>query len=129
MAGETYSYGSSGDVYLVKTDTSGNFVWSKNFGGTNDDWAQSVAQTNDGGYIVTGAIGTASAYDDVYLIKTYANGNAEWTKTFGGLQFDHGHSVKQTSDGGYIVSGHTASYGAGQDDAYLIKTDANGNVQ
>ena len=90
--------------------------------------ANSVKQTSDGGYIVAGATDVYGASsDDALLIKTDSKGNKLWEKTFGGLEFDEAKSVQQTSDGGYIIAGDTGSYGAGSQDAWLIKTDANGN--
>jgi hypothetical protein len=62
-------------------------------------------------------------------MKTDVNGNQQWNKTFGGPGYDGASSVQKTSDGGYILAGYTRSYGAGNDDAWLIKTDANGNHQ
>ncbi len=130
IAGYTQSYGSgSSDVYLIRTDSSGNLIWQKTFGGTNPDEAHCVKQTSDGGYIIAGHTGSYGAgLDDVYLIKTDSSGNLLWSKTFGGSSYDYGYGVEQTSDGGYIVVGETSSFGAGSYDVYLIKTDPSGNV-
>ena len=64
----------------------------------------------------------------MYLIKTDSGGNESWSKTFGGSSYEYGYSVRQTTDGRYILLGYTNSYGAGGVDMYLIKTDADGNV-
>jgi hypothetical protein len=121
IIGETLSYGGY-DVYLIKVDANGNMQWSKTFGGTGDDRGYSVQQTSDGGYIIVGVTRSYGAgLEDVYLIKVDANGNMQWSKTFGGQGWDAGYSVQQTSDGGYIIVGWTTSYGAGGDDVYLIK--------
>ena len=66
--------------------------------------------------------------DDIFLIKTDANGNIQWAKTYGRTYSEWAYSVQQTSDGGYIVAGYTESFGAGGYDIFLIKTDANGNI-
>ena len=130
VAGLTYSFGAgSTDIFLIKTDANGNVIWAKTYGGTSYDWALSVQQTFDGGYIVAGYTSSFGADSgDVFLIKTDANGNIIWAKTFGGIDDDGAYSVQQTSDGGYIVAGYTGSFGMGYSDVFLIKTDANGNV-
>jgi hypothetical protein len=127
VAGWTSSFGAGGrDIFLIKTDASGNVEWAKTYGGTYWDEAYSVQQASDGGYIVAG---WTYSWDGILLIKTDANGDVQWAKTYGGTGSDIASSVQQTSDGGYIVAGHTNSFGAGYYDIFLIKTDASGNVQ
>ncbi len=130
IAGYSWTFGiENRTVYLIKTDAEGNEVWSKTFGDTERDRAFSVQQTSDGGYIVAGATQIVPLVEilDAYLIKTGPEGNEIWSKTFGGVNGDHALSVQQTSDGGYIIGGETTSFGAGNFDAYLVKTDAEGN--
>ena len=104
--------------------------WNMTFGGADDDWGTSVQQTFDGGYIFAGYTDSYGAGScDFWLVKTDANGTEQWNETFGGTEADYGWSVQQTTDGGYIIAGETSSYGAGNGDAYLIKTDASGGKE
>jgi hypothetical protein len=130
VAGFTQSFGAgSADFFLIKTYANGNLEWAKTYGGASDDRANSVQQTTDGGYIVAGFTASFGAGGgDLFLIKTYADGSLEWAKAYGGTYAEWAFSVQQTSGGGYIVAGFTQSFGAGDRDIFLIKTDANGNI-
>ncbi|NQS98453.1 MAG: T9SS type A sorting domain-containing protein [candidate division Zixibacteria bacterium] len=130
LAGCTKSYGAGNyDFYLVKTNAAGDTLWARACGGSTIDWARSVQQTTDGGYILAGYTQSYGAGSkDFYLVKTNSAGDTLWTRTYGGSGDDQGYSVQQTTDGGYILSGATMSYGAGSKDCYLIKTDSAGDT-
>jgi len=126
IAGSTESFGpDSSNVYLIKTDSSGDTLWTRTYGRDGWDEGYSVQQTTDGGYVIAGSFGAGSW--DVWLIKTDSFGDTLWTKTYGGDHWDEGHSVQQTTDGGYIIAGDTRSFGAGYSDIYLIKTNSSGD--
>ncbi|MBN1897365.1 MAG: hypothetical protein JW827_01190 [Spirochaetes bacterium] len=130
-AGYSQSYGFNGteDVFIAKVDTNGNTLWTNVIGSFGNEQAQDIKQTSDQGYIMAG---WTSSYGeggyDVYLVKCDQNGQVQWQKSFGGPYNDYGLSVQQTSDGGYIIAGTTRSFGAGNYDVYLIKTDSAGNL-
>ena len=126
VAGTTYSndgdvLGSHGgtDYWIVKLDSTGLIQWQKCIGGSNYDGANSIHQTTDGGYIVAGGTGSndsdvtgnhsAIGYDDFWLIKLSSAGSIQWQKCLGGYSSDVSTSVKQTTDGGYIVTGFATS--------------------
>jgi len=117
------------NFYLVKTDAGGNTLWTRTYGGSMSDWAYSVQQTTDGGYIIAGfTYSFGAGNSDCYLVKTNADGDTLWTRTYGGSFNDEAYSVQQTTDGGYIIAGRTGSFGAGYSDIYLVKTDAGGDT-
>jgi len=131
IAGYTYSFGAGGlDVYVVKLDANGNLQWTKTIGGENSEIGQSLIQTSDGGYAIAGyTYSFGAGLTDVYVVKLDANGNLQWTKTIGGKIWENGHSLIQTSDGGYAIAGDTYSLNAADWDFYVVKLDANGNLQ
>jgi hypothetical protein len=135
ITGITQSFGDSiySDVYLIKTDSLGNLKWQRTYGGSRKDWAFSVKQTNDKGYIITGytySFGD-TLYSDVYLIKTDSLGNLSWQKNLGGNRSDRGLCVQQTTDTGYIIAGWTTITGelGDRDNVYILKTDSRGNLE
>ncbi|MCF8354150.1 MAG: hypothetical protein K9H48_06835, partial [Melioribacteraceae bacterium] len=105
-----------------------DILWSKSYGGLGDDWiSQSIVPTPEGGFIMTGWYSRDSSDTDVWLLKTNADGDTLWTKTFGGSAIDYGSDIVITSEGDFVIAGITESFGAGEDDWWLIKTDADGN--
>ena len=130
IAGFTYSFGAGySDFWVLKLDSSGNITWQKTYGGTSYDYAESIQQTSDGGYIVAGRTYSFGAgYVDIWVLKLDSSGNVSWQKTYGGSGYDEAYSIKQTSDGGYVVAGYTDSFGAGSDDIWVLKLDSSGSV-
>ncbi len=130
LTGYTRSFGAGqSDLWLLKTDSNGDTLWSKTYGHNSLEEGVSVQPTSDGGYIVVGFTSfTANGDIDIWLLKTDSNGNAAWTKRIGGVNNGYGNIVQQTSDGGYIIFGSTESFGAGNSDFWLVKTDSNGDT-
>ncbi len=127
--GIAYTATGDGDVYLIKTDGTGDTLWTRTYGGPYGDEGKSVQQTTDGGYVIVGwTEPTDTGYENVYLIKTNAQGETLWTRAYGGTGYDEGNSVEQTADGGYIIAGMTSN-SFGQDRrAWLLKTNASGDT-
>lgn len=134
VTGSTSSLGIGEErLWLLKMDMNGTLQWSRVYGGfvsSSGDGGWSLDEAGDGGYIVTGYTKSfGSGKKDLWLLKTDAAGKLQWEKTFGGREDDVGMSVVHTGDGGYVVAGRTASFGAGGDDIWLIKTDPQGNEE
>ncbi|UCC79025.1 MAG: T9SS type A sorting domain-containing protein [Candidatus Zixiibacteriota bacterium] len=119
------------DIFAVKIDSVGAIMWSREYGNPSFlDHAKSILQTSDGGYIICGATGGVGTGSDVWLIKTDSDGNVEWSRTYGDDGYDAGYSLDQTSDGGYIVAGYkTILIEPYHHDLYMVKTSSDGTVQ
>jgi predicted secreted protein len=116
--------------WLVKTDSNGTMQWNKTYGGTGDSEAYAMIKTGDGGYLLAGYTTTSGvAGRQILLVKTDSNGNMIWNQTFGGSGDNVANAVIQTSDGGYAVAGSTDAAGAGGNDFYLIKVNADGSME
>ena len=130
IMGNTQSFGAGmRDEWLLKTNESGDSLWSNTFGGTGTEFGSRGEQTADGGYIFIGSTNSFGAGNyDFYLVKTDSAGTLLWSSTFGGTGIEYGQSVQTTYDKGYILGGHTSSFGAGSNDFYMVKTDSLGNL-
>ncbi len=127
VVGMSASFGNGYQVYLIKTDSLGDTLWTKTYGGSGDEYGYSVQPTADNGYIITGSTGSFGNGDQVHIIKTDSVGDTLWTKNYGGPNRDVGWSVQQTTDNGYIIIGFTSSFGHSHQ-IYAIKTDTLGDT-
>lgn len=130
MVGYTFSFGAtSSQVYIIKTDSSGEVIWDYSVGGSSNDYGYSIDNTLEGGYIISGATESIGAgEEDLLLLKLDSLGNLVWSRAYGGQEYDAGNSVVQCLDGGFAVAGFTQSFGAGNRDVYLVRTNANGDT-
>lgn len=131
LAGYTTGYGGgSHDFFLVRTNANGDSLWARTFGGGGSDFCSDFIQTRDGGFALAGNTNTYDiARQDFWLIKTDANGNLQWSNTFGGEGTDQCFSIIQTRDGGYALVGFTYSFDVNERDFWLVKTDSRGNEE
>lgn len=135
LAGETLiDYGEEDSAaFLVKLNSDGVEEWNRTFGGPGLDSVHSVKQSEDGEYLLAGSLESrgdlGAGLSDAWLIKTDSNGTEEWNRTFGGADYDSLHCIQKTEDGGYILAGGTSSFGADFSNAWLIKTDSEGNEE
>jgi hypothetical protein len=130
VAGGAYSFSAEDyDAWVLKLTSSGDIEWKNTYGGGSGDRALSIQQTEDGGYIVAGWTHSFGAGgSDLWILKLTSSGDIEWQRTYGGSTSDNAYSVQQTSDGGYIVAGETESFGAGNDDIWVLKLSSTGTI-
>ncbi len=132
VCGDGYSFSPSTDIYLVKLNAIGEIIWFRNYGGTGVDSSASVKEVSGGGFAIIGSTNSYSGInenDDIYLIRTDANGKMLWNKTYGGAENEYGVSVLESDAGGFIVAGWKESFDTTIDkEIILIKTDADGEV-
>jgi Secretion system C-terminal sorting domain len=127
IVGNGYSSPTSISGYAIKTNSLGDTIWTREY--ANNAYFNSSKQTTDGGYILVGNIYSSGMASDVYVLKIDSNGIVQWEKNIGGANNDIGTCVKQTLDGGYVITGYGQSLSAGSDDVFVIKLDATGNLQ
>jgi hypothetical protein len=134
------------DYWVVKLDTAGIIEWQKCLGGSNDDWASSIVQTNDDGYIVAGFSQSTDGdvtnlhgiYADYWIVRLDSSGTLLWQKTFGGSNVDKADAIQGTSDNGFIVAGRSFSNDGDvtvhnatntTSDYWIVKLDSAGTLQ
>ncbi|MFC1734414.1 hypothetical protein ACFL6I_29290, partial [candidate division KSB1 bacterium] len=119
----------SNDIYLIRVDQLGTIIWDKAFGGTHVEWGDEMIITSDNHYLIAGYTNqnNNNGYD-ILLLKVDTTGNLKWIKTYGGPDWDLGFSVIESADSNYYIVGETFSFGPGGGDAYIIKTNADGDT-
>ncbi|MBI2930049.1 MAG: PQQ-like beta-propeller repeat protein [Planctomycetes bacterium] len=130
VAGSTASFGNGGRGWVLKLDDTGALEWENHYGGPGSESFKSVQQTADGGYVLAG---DWNSYGwlwpaDCWVVKLDAGGAIQWQKKYGGGGHDHVGSIRQTGDGGYVLAAHTDSFGAGEDDAWILKLSSDGEI-
>ncbi len=132
IAGHTGNWGGGDrDILIIKTDRDGTQEWLRTFPCDGDNRAYAIAETADGGFIISGYndVGSGVGRDDIYLLKVDGNGNQLWDYEHGESNDDRGYSVIQTDDGGFAVCGETYSFDVDHSDVYVVKTDQYGRLQ
>jgi hypothetical protein len=130
LAGGKSSESGGLQAWVVKVDTEGAIQWEQTYGGDGNDWANPVIETADGSYLVanvTESIGNGEG--DAWLVNVDTDGVTQWEKTYGGNATDWPNTLIETSDGGYLFAGTTASVGSAKNDGWLVKIDTEGTIQ
>ena len=130
------------DFWVIKISSSGDLVWEKSLGGDQIDEARAIVKSEDGNFIIAGDtrsndndISNNNGAADLWLIKITPNGDLVWEKTIGGTSFDVARSIVTTQDNGFLLAGSSrssdgdVSENKGQNDAWILKVDADGNLQ
>lgn len=129
------------DFWVIKVSTTGSILWEKSFGGSEIDEAWAITQSVDGNFVIIGDtrsndfdVSSLHGAADLWVIKITPDGDLIWEKTFGGTSFDVGRSVSKTQDNGFLIAGSSRSADGdlsannGQNDAWILKLDANANI-
>lgn len=130
LSGWTKSFGAGADdIYLVKIDAAGEIEWSRTFGNEFYDKGYEVRQTSDSGYVLVAGLDYFAHYPvNAFVVKTNSAGETQWTSIIGGSNADACNAITETEDGGFVIVGWTMSYGLGRQDVYMVKIDSLGTV-
>lgn len=129
VAGRTKSFGApENDLWLLRLDANGQILSQKAFRGNDGKWPRALQQTTDGGLVIAGTLTHGTEIGDFWVLKLGPSGAVQWQKTYGGAGDEYLYGMQQTSDGGYVVTGYTDSFGAGGKDVWLLKLHPNGEI-
>ena len=122
--------GEKNNIWISKLSSTADIVWQRLYSGSDDDSLRSIKQTSDGAYIVGGnTLSFGAQGNDIWVLKLSSEGDIEWQRTYGGVDDDSISCIQQASDGGYIIGGDTRSFGAGEDDVWIIKLNSSGEIE
>jgi uncharacterized delta-60 repeat protein len=130
VAGDKFNYTDVAyDFWILKLSPNGKIQWQHTYGKGKQDIAYNIAQTEDGGYVVSGFTESSGmGNEDIWVMKLKEDGSVDWQRTYGGTQIDRARAMALTNDGGCIVAGETKSYGAGRNDIWVMKLGPDGNI-
>lgn len=123
LAGSTLGLGAGGqDIWLIHTDQNGDSLWSRTYGGINDDICTSIVLTSDGGYALIGTtFSFGGGWGDYWFLRTNENGELLWAHPYGSRGYDWGQCILPTDNGEFVLVGHSESFGAGDYDIWLLR--------
>jgi hypothetical protein len=128
VGGETYSYGQGGDAFLIRTNSNGDTLWTKHFGGAQSEEIVSVISNNDGSYTYAVRDSSNGRDVDVRIMKSDASGNVVWNKLYSGPDKDTPHRINPVNDGGYIVGAISRSFGWINPDMWVLRLNSGGDT-
>jgi len=130
VAGDSNSFGNKqSELWVLKLTSIGQIEWESIYGGSDNDYLNSIKETSDGGYVVIGNTYSFGAGDsDILALKLSSAGDIEWQRSYGGSEEDVGYCIQETSEGGYVAAGYTDSFGAGESDFLILKLFSEGDI-
>lgn len=133
VIGETINFlnhEKNSDILVIRGDKDGKVLWAKVYGGNNTDYAYSVQETKDGGFIIGGETNSYGSGEwDFYLLKLKQDGSVDWSRTYGESKTDYGRYAIEAPDGGFLMGGNTFNYKSKETDICIIKTDKRGQIE
>jgi hypothetical protein len=128
ICGVVYQSAADIDIWIIRTDSGGNLIWNKTYGGNWYDTGSNIQKTNNGHYVIVGSTMNTQSDQNVWVLKIDDNGDTLWTRSYGGQDWDAGSHISETDDEGYIITGYTCSYGPGNYNLWLIRTNSVGDT-